>query len=144
MASVGAGIRSLGQSLLPDRRPQSTGRQSSPSQAVDARGGRDQRRRRAARTRRGQAEQPRWGLAVALAIPILVLLFVGGYTAYRNWSQRSQYNASMEQARLKRDLALGSAESPAVARDHWLEVLASLQAAMPVSMGFDPAIPEAE
>jgi hypothetical protein len=132
VATVGAGIRSLGKSLLPDRHPQTTGGQRSPSQAIDARGGRDQRRRRAARTRRGRGQesgQPNWGLAVALAIPILVLLFVGGYTAYRNWSQRSQYNASMEEAKLKRDLALGSAESPTVARDHWLEVLSSLQAA---------------
>jgi DNA-binding beta-propeller fold protein YncE len=35
----------------------------------------------------------------------------------------------MEEAKLKRDLALGSAESPTVARDHWLEVLASLKEA---------------
>jgi hypothetical protein len=130
--TVGAGIRSLGESLLPDKRPHTMGRRGSPSQAADARGGRDQHRRRAVRTRRGrgqEARQPNWGLAVALAIPILVLIFVGGYTAYRNWSSQSQYNASMEEAKLKRDLALGSAESPAVARDHWLEVLASLKAA---------------
>ncbi len=130
--TVGAGIRSLGKSLLPDKRPHTTGTRGSPSQAAGAQGGRDQHRRRAARTRRGrgqQAGQPNWGLAVALAIPILVLIFVGGYAAYRNWSSRSQYNASMEDAKLKRDLALGSAESPMVARDHWIEVLASLKAA---------------
>jgi hypothetical protein len=59
----------------------------------------------------------------------LVLIFVGGYTLYRNWSTQSQYNAFLETARLKRDIALSSADNPTVARDYWLEVLSSLQAA---------------
>lgn len=119
LGRVSDGIRTLGERLLPDRQPQTALTSAS----------RTQRRRRAARTRRGRTQQPSWGLAVALAIPLLVLLFVGGYTLYRNWSTQSQYNTFIETAQLKRDIALGSADSPTIARDHWLEVLASLKAA---------------
>jgi hypothetical protein len=121
LGAVGDGIRSLGERLLPDRQPGASRLQSS----------RVQRRRHAARTRRGrpQAQQPSWGFAVALAIPLLALVFVGGYMLYRNWATQSQYNTFIETAQLKRDIALSSADSPTVARDYWLEVLASLKAA---------------
>jgi hypothetical protein len=48
---------------------------------------------------------------------------------YRNWSTGNQYNAHLEQAQRKREIALSQAESPTIARDYWLEVLSSLQAA---------------
>jgi hypothetical protein len=121
LGAIGDGIRTLGERLLPDRQPRTTLASAS----------RTQRRRQAERRRRsrGQAQQPRWGLAVALAIPLLVLVVVGGYTLYRNWSTQSQYNTFIETAQLKRDIALSSNDSPTVARDYWLEVLSSLQAA---------------
>jgi hypothetical protein len=119
--SIGGGIRTLGERLLPDRQPR-------PSMAS---GSRTQRRRQAERTRRGRAraQQPSWGLGLAIGIPLLVLILVGGYTLYRNWSTRTQYNDFVETAQLKREIALSSADNPTVARDYWLEVLASLKAA---------------
>jgi hypothetical protein len=59
----------------------------------------------------------------AIVIPILVLAFVWGYKVYRDWSLQSQYEGYVEQAKMKRDIALGT-DSPVVARDYWLEVLA--------------------
>lgn len=130
LGAIGDGMRTLGERLLPDQQPRTS--LGSASRA--------QRRHRTARTRRTrtQAQQPSWGLAVALAIPLLVLLFVGGYMLYRNWSTQSQYNTFIETAQLKRDIALSSADSPTVARDYWLEVLASLKAAE----GIQPDQPE--
>jgi hypothetical protein len=127
---IGDGMRTLGERLLPDRQPQTS--LASASRA--------QRRRQAERRRRsrGQMQQPRWGLAIALAIPLLVLVIVGGYTLYRNWSTQSQYNTFFEDAQLKRDIALSSNDNPTVARDYWLEVLSSLQAAD----GIQPDQPE--
>jgi hypothetical protein len=128
--TIGDGIRTLGERLLPDRRPQTT----SPSAT------RTRRRRQAERTRRGRAraQPPSWGLAAAIAIPLLVLIVVGGYTLYRNWSIRSQYNAYMETAELKREIALSTTDSPTQARDYWLEVLSNLKAAD----GIQPEQPE--
>lgn len=111
LRSLGEGARTLGERMLPDR---------SPEAAV-------KRRRRAARARRRRGETVRHvnrGVAVALALPILALLFVGVYIAYRNWSHQAQFKALVESARLKREIALSSAESPAVARDYWQEVIA--------------------
>jgi hypothetical protein len=51
---------------------------------------------------------------------------------YQNWSTSNQYNEHLEQAKRKRDIALSQAESPTTARDYWLEVLSSLQAAASV------------
>ena len=121
LGAIGDGMRTLGERLLPDRQHRTA--LGSASRA--------QQRHRRARTRRtkSQAQQPSWGLAVALAIPLLVLVFVGGYTLYRKWSTQSQYSTFIETAQLKRDIALSSADSPTVARDYWLEVLASLKAA---------------
>ncbi len=109
--SLGKGLRALGERMLPDRSPEAAVR----------------KRRRAARARRRRGETVqhvnRW-VAVALALPILALLFVGVYVTYRNWSHRAQIKALIESARLKREIALSSSESPAVARDYWQEVIA--------------------
>jgi hypothetical protein len=97
--------------MLPDRAPRSV----------------SQRRRRSARSRqtRGQAVgRPNLGIAAALAVPVLALIIVGAYMTYRNWLAQSQFEVKLDEAKLKRDLALGSAESPTVARDYWLEVIA--------------------
>lgn len=110
LAAVVGGARTLGQQMLPDRPAR-----SSP------------RRRRAARARRGDGRsvgQPHLGIAAALAIPVVALVIVGGYALYRNWSTRSQFDARLEAARLKRDIALSNAESPGLAREDWLEVMA--------------------
>jgi hypothetical protein len=115
LQGVGKGISALGERMLPDK-------QHERASTLRA-----QRRRRASRARRrhGQVTQEtRWWAAVAIAVPILVLISVGGYTAYRNWSQQSLFEEKLEMAQRKRDIALSSAESPTVARDYWLEVLA--------------------
>jgi hypothetical protein len=132
--TLGDGLRGLGERLLPDRQDAKAGppgeyrpsaRDTSQAQ------GRRRARARSSRQRR-QAQQTNWGLAAALAIPILALLFVGSYMLYQNWSTNNQYNAHLEQARRKREIALSQAESPTTARDYWLEVLSSLQAAAAV------------
>ena len=113
--AIGRGVRTLGERLLPDKGPPAT-----PSQ----------RRRRGTRARcgRGQAaRQTNWWIAAAIAIPILVLIVAGGSMLYRNWSIQSQFESHLEAARLKGELALASAESPTVARDYWLEVVALVE-----------------
>jgi hypothetical protein len=70
-----------------------------------------------------------WAVVAAIAIPVIALLFAGGYTAYRNWSLQSQFDSYLEAAELKRDIATSSASSPALAREYWLEVLAALDKA---------------
>jgi hypothetical protein len=110
-ATVTQGAQALGERMLPDRAPRTA----------------SQRRRRTARSRRtrGQAVgQPSFGIAAALAIPVLALIIVGAYLTYRNWSSQSQFDAKLDEAKLKREVALGSAESPTVARDYWLEAMA--------------------
>lgn len=129
--TLGDGLRGLGERLLPDRQDQEPGYRGEgggpPRRTAQAE---RRRRTRARSSRRGdQAQQVNWGLAAALAIPILALLFVGGYMLYQNWSSSSQYNTHLEEAQRKRDIALSQAESPTVARDYWLEVLSSLEAA---------------
>jgi hypothetical protein len=69
---------------------------------------------------------------------VATLLFVGIYAAYRNWSTQSQFSSYLEDARRKQEIALSSVGSPAVARDYWLEVLSSLQAAA----GMQPEHPD--
>ena len=110
VGAVGDGMRALGERLLPDQRLEPP-----PS-----------RRRRAERARRGRGEerQTRWGIVLVLVIPLAALLVVGGYTIYRNWLLQSQFQEYLETANLKREIAIRSAESPSVARDYWLEVLA--------------------
>ena len=110
-ATVAQGMRTLGESMLPDKAPRPT----------------SQRRRRTTRTRqrRGQeAGQPNLGLAAALAIPVLALIIVAGYILYRNWSIKSQFEAKLEAANFKRDVAMRNAESPPLARNDWQEVIA--------------------
>jgi hypothetical protein len=110
LVTIGQGIRTLGERMLPDRAPRTTSQ-----------------RRRAARSRRSRAQaasHPNLGIAIALAIPLVALVVVGGYTVYRNWSTQSQFDAKLEAAKLKLDAAVGNAESPAIARDDWLEVIA--------------------
>lgn len=132
--TIGSGLRGLGERLLPDRQDSETDeRATSPRTSTQSERRRRTSRERARASRRGgQAQQTNWGLAAALAIPILALLFVGGYMLYHNWSTNSQYEAHMEQARRKREIAQSQAESPTTARDYWLEVLSSLQAAAAV------------
>lgn len=111
LKAFGKGMRTFGERMLPDQSPARSSSQS---------------RRQGARTRRGRdkaASHPHWGIAAAIAVPILALIFVGGYTMYRNWSLQNQFQALLDQATLKRDIALGSVESPTVARDYWLEVI---------------------
>jgi hypothetical protein len=110
-ATIAQGARTLGERMLPDKAPRSA----------------SHRRRRTTRTQRtrGQAVgQPNLGIAAALAIPVLALIIVGAYMTYRNWSNQSQFDAKLDEAKLKRDVALGSSESPTVARDYWREVIA--------------------
>ena len=110
LVTVAQGIRTLGERMLPDRAPRQTSQ-----------------RRRAARSQRSRgqvASHPNLGIAIALAIPLVALMVVGGYTLYRNWSTQSQLDAKLEAVRFKRDIALGNAESPTMARDDWLEVIA--------------------
>jgi hypothetical protein len=132
--TVGNGLRGLGERLLPDRQGPETDypSESGPVSRDASRVQRRSRERERAIRRRGQAQHTNWGLAVALAIPIIALLFVGGYMLYQNWSSSNQYNEHLEQARRKREIALSQAESPTIARDYWLEVLSSLQAAAAV------------
>jgi hypothetical protein len=114
LGAIGNGVRAVGERLLPDRQPQRTA---------------SQRRRRTTYTRRdrGQEGHPaRWGIAVVVAIPILVLAFVGIYTAYRNWTLQSQFNAYLDAAKNKRDLALSATDSPMIARDYWVEVITNV------------------
>lgn len=109
-ALLGEKARTLGERLLPDR---------------TSRSGRRQRRPNRTRSQQGQTvAQPHLGLAAALAIPVIALLIVGAYMLYRNWSTQSQLENKLEAARLKRDIAMGNTESPTLARDDWLEVIA--------------------
>jgi hypothetical protein len=115
-STIAQGVRTLGERMLPDRAPRST----------------SARRRRAARQRRtrGQAVgQPNLGLAAALAIPIVALIVVGATLTYRNWAAQSQFETKLDEARREREYAIGNAEVPATARDHWLEVIALATAA---------------
>jgi hypothetical protein len=109
-------LRSLGASLLPDRKPRPAARRR--RQTTQARG-----------ERGGEPRHMNWAVVAAIAIPVIALLFAGGYTAYRNWSLQSQFDSYLEAAELKRDIATSSASSPALAREYWLEVLAALDKA---------------
>ncbi len=112
LAKIGQGARTLGERILPDQQP--------GSEAQHA------RRRSAARRRHRRAAQPQlqaW-IAAAIAIPILILLLVFGFSWYRQWSQNAQFNARLEALKSKRDIALSQGESPMIARDTWKEVLA--------------------
>ncbi len=116
---VSGGARALGERVLPDRRPEEAGAARQTQQRTQ------QRRRNAARSRRRGEESPqsKWWIAVAIAIPLLALLFVGGYKLYHDWAQRSQLQARLEALRSKRSAAVSHAESPMVARDEWLQVI---------------------
>jgi hypothetical protein len=134
LRTIGKGLRGLGERLLPDRSaPETEYGPEGLSSTRDAMQSQQRRRASRARARSGrrgeQWRQPNWGLAAALAIPVLALLFVGGYMLYQNWSSSNQYSTHLEQARRKQEIAQSQAESPTVARDYWLEVLSSLQAA---------------
>lgn len=107
--AVGRSLRALGQRMLPDRPP--------PSAAE---------RRRAASRRQARQTGRGWrqGIAIAIAIPVVALLFVGGYSMYRDWSTRTQFEAKIDAARLERDIALSNAGSPPQARENWNNVIA--------------------
>ncbi len=112
--AVGRSLRTLGERMLPDRPP--------PSAA--------ERRRAATRKQRRETGRGwRQGIAIAIAIPIIALLFVGGYSMYRDWSTRTQFEAKLDAARLERDIALSNAGSPPQARENWNNVVALAQEA---------------
>jgi hypothetical protein len=124
LSSIGHGMRTLGERILPDRQPASS----------------SQRRRTAARRQRGrgQAEgQPKFGLAAAVAIPIVALLIVGGYLLYRDWAVRSRFEEKLEAAMVRRDIAIGNADTPIQAREDWLQVIALANEADEIQAG-DP------
>jgi hypothetical protein len=124
LSTIGQGMRALGERILPDRQP------ASPSR----------RRRTATRRRRGrgQAEgQPKFGLAAAIAIPIVALLIVGGYLLYRDWAVRSRFEEKLEAAMVRRDIAIGNADTPIQAREDWLQVIALANEADEIQLG-DP------
>ncbi len=112
-SGLGQRARALGERMLPDARADGDVR-------------RTQRRRRAARSRRQRGQNTRqtsWWIAAAVAIPLLAIVLAMGYTWYRNWQLDAQFNAKLEAARSRRDIALSNSESPMVARDDWLEVI---------------------
>lgn len=112
--ALGRSLRTLGERMLPDRPP--------PSAA--------ERRRAATRKQRRETGRGwRQGLVIAIAIPIIALLFVGGYSMYRDWSTRTQFEAKLDATRLERDIALSNAGSPAQARANWNNVIALAQEA---------------
>ncbi len=120
-SSVVQGARTLGERVLPDRPARSSA----------------QKRQRARRSRnRSQSTvQPKMGLAAAIAIPVIALLVVGAFSWYRNWSTRSQFETAVEEMQLRRELALGAAETPLEAREHWLGVTDLAQAAETIQPG---------
>jgi len=106
--AVGQSLRTLGERMLPDR--------PLPSAA--------ERRHAATRKQRREAGRgSRVGIAIAIAIPLVALLIVGGYSVYRDWSTRTQFEAKLDAARLERDIALSNAGSPPQARENWQEVI---------------------
>jgi len=106
--AIGRGLRTLGERMLPDR--------PLPSAA--------ERRRAATRKQQRLAGKgSRVGIAIAVAIPLVALLIVGGYSVYRDWSTRTQFEAKLDAARLERDIALSNAGSPPQARENWQEVI---------------------
>ncbi len=112
--SVGERVRALGANILPDRQ-------------LDLEAQRARQRRSAARGRRRRGQtgpQIQSWVVAAIAIPIVVLLVVLGYSWYRDWSHKSQFAAKLELLQSKRDIALSHGESPMIAHDYWLEVLA--------------------
>lgn len=111
---IGQRARAFGERILPDRQP-------------DVEAQRAHQRRSAARSRRRRGQtgpQIRSWVIAAIAIPIIVLLFVFGYSWYRDWSHKAQFAAKLETLQSKRDIALSQGESPMIARDYWQEVLA--------------------
>ena len=121
LSSVVQGARTLGERILPDRPARSSA----------------QKRQRARRSRNKSQStvQPKMGLAAAIAIPVIALLVVGGFSWYRNWSTRSQFEAALNDMQIRRELALGAAERPVEARDHWLGVIDLAQAAETIQPG---------
>ena len=118
--AVGQGLRTLGERMLPDR--------ALPSAA--------ERRRAATRKQRREAGRgSRVGIAIAIAIPLVALLIVGGYSVYRDWSTRTQFEARLDAARLERDIALSNAGSPPQARENWLEVIVLASGAEKIQPG---------
>jgi hypothetical protein len=109
LGAVGQGLRTLGVRMLPDR--------PLPTAA--------ERRRAAARKqqREGRQRSRTWILA-ALGIPLVALLIVAGYSAYRDWSSRTQFEAKLDAVQLERDLALSNAGNPPEARQNWEQVIA--------------------
>ena len=106
--AIGRSLRTLGERMLPDRPP--------PSAA--------ERRRAATRKQRREGGRGwRQGIVIAIAIPIIALLFVGGYSMYRDWSTRTQFEGKLDAARLERDIALSNAGSPPQARENWNNVI---------------------
>jgi hypothetical protein len=118
--TVGQGLRTLGERMLPDR--------PLPSAA--------ERRRAATRKQRREAGRgSRVGIAIAIAIPLVALLIVGGYSVYRDWSTRTQFETRLDAARLERDIALSNAGSPPQARENWLEVIVLASGAEKIQPG---------
>jgi len=133
--SLGRIVRTAGERLLPDRQTQPPPARGRPRAA------------RAQRERAQAAPQARWGLIAAVAIPLAVVLVVGGYLVYRDWSLRTQFNKHLSDAKLSRDIALASAASPSVARDYWQQVITNVEAAaklMPQNAELQPMREEAE
>lgn len=121
LSSVVRGGRTLGERILPDRPARSS----------------TQKRQRARRSRNKSQStvQPKMGLAAAIAIPVIALLVVGAFSWYRNWSTRSQFETALNDMQLRREQALGAAENPLEARDHWLGVIDLAQAAESIQPG---------
>jgi hypothetical protein len=108
LGAAGQGLRTLGVRMLPDR--------PLPTAA--------ERRRAAARKQQREGRQgSKVGIILALAIPLIALLIVGGYSAYRDWSSRTQFEAKLDAVQLERDVALSNAGNPPQARRNWEQVI---------------------
>ncbi len=135
LGTLGRFVRTVGERLLPDR-------QAQPSPAQHRQHGTHARRERAQ-----EAPQTRRGIIAAIAVPLVVLLVVGGYLLYRDWSLRSEFDKRLSDAKLSRDIALASATSPSVARDYWQQVITNLEVAaklLPERTDLQPMREEAE
>lgn len=108
LGAAGQGLRTLGVRMLPDH--------PLPTAA--------ERRRAAARKQQRERSQgSRVGILIAIAIPLVALLIVGGYSVYRDWSSRTQFETKLEEVQAQRDLALSKVGNPPEARQYWEQVI---------------------
>jgi len=108
LGAAGQGLRTLGVRMLPDR--------PLPTAA-------ERRRAAARRQQRERSQGSRVGIVIAIAIPLVALLIVGGYSAYHDWSSRTQFEAKLEEVQSQRDLALSKVGNPPEARRYWEQVI---------------------